>query len=30
MKGYRISKATVYRYLQGVRPTQPEDLAESM
>jgi len=30
MKGYRISKATVYRYLQGVRPTQPEDLPESM
>jgi DNA invertase Pin-like site-specific DNA recombinase len=30
MKSYRISKATVYRYLQGVRPTQPEDLAESV
>jgi DNA invertase Pin-like site-specific DNA recombinase len=30
MKGYRISKATVYRYLQGVRPTQPEDLPESV
>jgi DNA invertase Pin-like site-specific DNA recombinase len=30
MKGYRISKATVYRYLQGVRPTQPEDLLKSV
>jgi DNA invertase Pin-like site-specific DNA recombinase len=30
MKGYRISKATVYRYLQGVRPTQPEDLPTSV
>ena len=30
IKGYRISKATVYRYLQGVRPTQPEDLPKSV
>jgi DNA invertase Pin-like site-specific DNA recombinase len=30
MKGYRISKATVYRYLQGVSPTLPEELPESV
>jgi DNA invertase Pin-like site-specific DNA recombinase len=30
MKGYRISKATVYRYLQGASPTLPEELPESV
>jgi DNA invertase Pin-like site-specific DNA recombinase len=28
MREYRISKATVYRYLKGVRPVQPEESPE--
>ena len=28
MRDYRISKATVYRYLEGVRPVQPEESPE--
>jgi hypothetical protein len=28
MRDYRISKATVYRYLEGVGPAQPEEPLE--
>jgi DNA invertase Pin-like site-specific DNA recombinase len=28
MKDYRISQATVYRYLEGASPARPEDLKE--
>jgi DNA invertase Pin-like site-specific DNA recombinase len=30
MRTYRISKATVYRYLEGIQPAQPEEVPESV
>ena len=30
MREYRIAKATVYRYLDGVSPAQPEECSESV